>query len=206
MKIPQKYIALRRYALGRLLLRVGGFVGWLLLWIGAAVSYNQNHQTYPAHRRFVGWRMALLAALAVASGILIFRLWQLYTDRTKHGVILSAGISRTHGAAKEDDTTGDDHEVRLNTALVLQDDDGKKHRLRFEQKNGFYHYYHEGNRIVRLRGLTYPIHLDPNAPHGYVCSVCGRWTAKYTPQCEGCHHPVIHPAELCESREPAPKE
>ena len=201
MKIPQKNADLRRYALRQTLLRPVGFLAWLLLWIGTAISYNQNHQTYPEHRRFVGWRMALVVAIAVGSGILLFRLWRLYTDRTQRGVIISTGISRS---SCEDTGNGrGDYDFRLNTVLVIAREDGQKKKIRFEQKNGFYQYYHEGNRIVRFRGLTYPLCLDPAAPHGYVCSACGRWTQTYTPQCEHCNRSLIDPKELGEN-EPTP--
>lgn len=198
MKIPRKYADLRRYAALRTLLRAVGFLAWQILWIGSAISYNQNHQTYPDHRRFVGWRMALVVALAVVSGFLLFRLWRLYTDRTLCGVILSAGLSRSYNASGDPGASKTDYDFRLNTTLLIQTENGKKKRLRFEQKNGFYQYYHEGNRIVRFRGLTYPLLLDPTAPHGYVCSACGRWTATHTPQCEQCKHSLIAPRELCE--------
>ena len=201
MKIPQEYTDLRRFATMRTWWRAVACLGWMLLWIGTALSYNQNHQTYPDHRRFVGWRMALVVAVAAVSGILLFRLWRLYTDRTLGGVILSSGLSRS--SREDSDSLGTDSDFRLNTVLVIECADGKKKKLRFEQKNGFYQYYHEGNRIVRFRGLPYPLCTDPAAPNGYVCSACGRWTKTYTPQCEHCHRALIDPKELGE-KEPTP--
>ena len=198
MKIPKKYRDLRRYARFRILRRILGYLLWLALWIGSVVSFNLNHQTYPDHRRFVGWRLALAITVIAVSGCVIFRLWRLITNRTLWGVIEQSGLSRSYSPSNDPGAARTDYEFRLNTALVVRKGNGKSSRLRFEQKEGFYQYYHEGNRIVRFRELPYPLCLDPKAPHGYVCSACGFWQKIYTAQCEHCGLSLIDPKDLTE--------
>jgi hypothetical protein len=89
-----------------------------------------------------------------------------------------------------------DFDFRTNTALRICLANGRKKRLRFEQKNGFYYYYYEGNEILRFHGLPYPLNLDPKAPHGYLCVVCGRIHKSLQPLCDACELPLIDPAEL----------
>lgn len=195
-KIPPKNNDLRRYVLRRDAFRILGFLLWLALLIGGAVSYNNEHQTYPDHRRIVGWRMVLWVAIAVLTGFFIFRIWRFWTDRTSCGVIESTGLSHTYTPSGDPRTSGMDYDFRTNTAIRLHLDNGRRKRMRFEQKQGFYQYYYEGNRIVRFHGLPYPINLDPESKNGYVCAACGYWTKKYLPTCELCGHSMIDPKDL----------
>ena len=198
VKIPPKYRDLRRYTRIRTLRRILGYVLWLAVWIGSVISYNRNHQTYPDHRRFVGWRLGLVLAVIVLSGFVLFRLWKLITNRTQCGLIERSGLSRSYSASNDPGASRTDYEFRLNTALVIRKKNGKTKRFHFEQKEGFYRYYHEGNRVVRFRELPYPLNLNPDAPHGYVCSACGFWQKTYTPQCGNCKLSLIDPKDLTE--------
>ena len=195
-RLPQKNRDLQRLALRRDVTRVLGCLLWIALWVGGAISYNANHQTYPPHRRIIGWKMLLLCLIAATTGFIMFRCWKLLCTRTISGEILSSGISRSYSASADAGRVGPDYDFRINTALKLRTDDGKVRRLRFEQKNGFYRYYHEGERIVRFHGLPYPINLSPNAPHGYVCAACGFHSDQYIKQCDRCCHSMIDPKDL----------
>lgn len=196
-RLPKRNTDLCRYVLFRDLRRTLGFLLWIALWIGGAISYNQNHQTYPDDRLIKGWRMVLYAAVVAAFGFLIFRMWRLFTDRTLSGTIVSSGLSHTYSASPDPGLTQKlSYDFRLNTAIKVKCEDGKVRRIQFEQKHGFYHYYHEGNRIIRFHGLPYPINLDPDAPHGYVCAACGYWSETATGDCEACRHSLIDPKEL----------
>ncbi|MBE6554279.1 MAG: hypothetical protein E7666_08060 [Ruminococcaceae bacterium] len=197
-RLPKQNRDLLYYAARRTLLRILGFLLWLALWIGGALSYNHNHATYPPQLLILGWRLFFLVLASLVSGILIFRMWRLFTDRTCHGLIERSSLSRSY-APSGDPHTAADYDFRLNTKLLLRLENGKKKTLCFEQKNGFYHYYYEGNKIVRFRGLPYPILLDPNAPHGYVCAACGTWSADKTDRCARCRHTVIDPKDLNET-------
>ena len=197
MRIPSKNTDLRRYVLRRDILRIVGWLSWNVLLIGGAIVYNYNHQTYPPERRIVGWRMMLWVALAVVSGILIFRLWRLFTDRAYVGTIVTSELSYTYAASPDPGTmNGVDYDFRTNTAIRLQLHNGKLQRLRFEQKSGFYFYYHEGERVAKLRGLPYPVNLDPEAKYGHVCSACGAWRQNAPPHCEVCGFSLIDPHDL----------
>jgi hypothetical protein len=124
-------------------------------------------------------------------------MWRLITDRTLVGVIESSGLS--HGYTPSEDKTllqGGDYDFRLHTVLVIRTRSGKHRRIRFEQKNGFYLYYHEDNRIIRFRGLPYPLNTDPEAKNGYVCSACGFWSKQRMEHCPACHRSVILPDEV----------
>ena len=195
-KLPKKNRDLIRLVIRRGVLRLLGWLLWTALWIGGALSYNANHQTYPAYRLITGWKMFFLSLLATLTGFLIFRGWKFFTDRTCRGVIVTSGLSHSYSASSDPGKAGMDYDFRINTALKLRTDDGKVRRLRFEQKNGFYHYYHEGNRIVRFHGLPYPINLDPTAANGFVCAACGFWSEQPINRCDLCHHSMIDPKEL----------
>ena len=197
MKIPKKNKDLRRFTLRRDCIRVAGALLWAFVWIGGAIAYNHNHQTYPDYRRMVGWRMALWAALAILSAILIFRLWRLFTDRSCEGTVVSWGLSHTYDASPDPGVANRmDYDFRTNTSLVLIKENGKRKRLRFEQKNGFYLYYHEGERVAKLHGLPYPVNLDPYSQSGCVCSACGTWRKEKATHCEACGMSLIDPKDL----------
>ncbi len=194
-RLPKQNRDLRYYAIRKTILRILGFVLWLALWIGGAISYNINHATYPPQLLILGWRLFFLILASFVSGILLFRMWRLFTDKTCFGVIERSSLSRSY-APSRDPGTAADYDFRLNTKLRLRLENGKAKTLCFEQKNGFYHYYYEGNKIVRFRGLPYPILLDPAAPHGYVCAACGSRSAEKADRCPHCRHSIIDPSEL----------
>ncbi len=194
MKLPSRNRDLWRYVLFCDIRRIAGFLLWQAIWIGSALAYNHNHQTYPEHRRITSWRLVLLIVIAVGTGVLIFRMWRFFTDRTRCGVIEKSGLSRSYSASSDPGDHG--YDFRLNTTLKLRLSNGKAKRLRFEQKNGFHFYYHEGNRVLKLRGLTYPINLDPDATHGCVCAVCGNWSKERLERCPHCRHSIIEQEEL----------
>ena len=197
-RLPQKNRDLRRLALRRDLFRLLGWLLWIAVWLGGAASYNANHQTYPDHRRLVGWRLLLLLLIAAGVGFLLFRCWKLFFDRSVSGVIRSTRISRS--AAPLSDGASSDEEVRINLVLKLVDDNQKTHRMRFEQKNGFYHYYGEGERIVRFHGLPYPTNTNPDAVHGCVCSLCGAHAPELRAYCEVCGLSIVDPKLLREEQ------
>ncbi len=193
--LPIKNRDLRREVYRRDVLRVIGCLLWLAAWIGGALAYNAKHSSYPPSLRFVGWRLVLLILAATISGILIFRVWRLITGRTVCGVIESSSLSRSYSASA-DPGESTDYDFRLNTKLRIRLENGKTKTLSFEQKNGFYHYYYEGARIVRLRGLPYPLRLDGAPSVGYVCAVCGTWSETKVDACPRCGRSMIDPNEL----------
>lgn len=195
MKIPFQNRDLVRYVRRRDALRLIGYALWVALLIGGALSYNHNHQTYPDYRRMVGWRMAIWVLAAVASGFLIFRIWRFFTDRTFSGTIVTSALSRSYSASN-DPGQGADYDFRLNTYLKVRTDQGKLRRIRFEQKPGFYLYYHEGNRVTHFHGLPYPVNTDPDASHGCVCSACGTHSKALVDRCPVCDHSIIDPKNI----------
>jgi hypothetical protein len=124
----------------------------------------------------------------------IFRIWRFFTDKTYRGRIVSNDNSRSY--TQSQDPGSAEYDFRLNTKLKILDDDGKVHRTRFEQKNGFYTYYYEGNEIVHLHGLPYPINLDPTGKDGCVCAACGTWYETKKDICDVCNHTIIDPKKL----------
>lgn len=198
MRIPVKNRDLRRYVIWKHLKKWSLLLAWMLVWYAGAIFYNQEHQTYPDERRMTGWRMGLLMLAAFLVGMFLFRIWRLLTTRAISGTILQAGLSRSCDVdetpqgrlrhARED--------TLIRSTLLIRTDRGRKRRIRFEQKNGFYLYYHEGERIARLGGLPYPINLDPDAPNGYVCAACGRHSAEWTDHCAECGFSMIAPKDL----------
>lgn len=201
-RIPKQYKDLRRHVLVRDLRKLILFAVWMLVFWGNALLYNYNHQTYPPERRFVGWRMALFLAIVAVLGFFVFRMWTFFTDRTYAATVFRSGLS--HSYSPPDEPYGikaANYDFRTNTKLeVAIDGKEKRHRLHFEQKNGCYWYYNEGERILHFHGLPYPLNLDPTAPHGYICLACGRIHKTYQPTCEFCFLSLVDPAKVKKSR------
>lgn len=195
MKIPKKNRDLANYVCRRDIIRLVCFALWVALLIGGALFYNYEHPSYPEYRRMVGWRMAVWATGSVVSGFLLFRVWKIFLDRSFSGTIIDAGLSRSWSAS-DDPGAATDYDFRLKTSLKVRTDKGRLRRIRFEQKPGFYLYYHEGERVAKLRGLPYPVNLDPTAKSGCVCSACGAWRREKAPHCEACGMSLIDPEEL----------
>ena len=196
-KIPKQYRDLRRHVLWRDAKKLLGYVAWVLFFLFNALFYNYNHQTYPIDRQLTGWRMALFMAIVAVVGFFVFRLWTFLTDRTYTGVIRTSGLS--HSYSPPDEPYGikaANYDFRTNTKLTVVTDKQKKHRLRFEQKQGSYWYYNEGERILHFHGLPYPLNLDTSAPHGYICLACGRVHKEYQPECEFCFLALVDPKEV----------
>ena len=196
-RIPRKNRDLKLYVLRRDLFRVLGYILWVFALYMGAWSYNYNHPNYPHYRLIVGWKMAIWILFAVISGFLLFRIWKLFCDCTFSGIIEVASLSRSYSSSN-DPGKGNDYDFRLNTYLTVRTESGKKRRIRFEQKPGFYLYYHEGNRVTHLHGLPYPVNTDPTAPHGYVCSACGAHHERFADRCHTCNHSLIDPQEICD--------
>ncbi len=197
MQIPSKNSDLRRYVIKKQLLRATGLAAWLLaFWVGA-MMYNRNHQTYPPERLMTEWRLVGWMAIALVTGCLLFRAWKLVFPLPRRGRVLSTGLSHSYTSSEDPGTlSGTRFDFRLRTALCIRLPNGKKRKLRFEQKIGSYAYYHEGAELVRFYGLPYPIDLDPKAPNGYVCVACGRIHSEKHTHCTSCGLSLIDPADL----------
>ena len=217
MQIPQKNNDLKRYVIRRRALRVLLCLLWVALLIGGALLYNQSHEN-SVLPRILGWRMAVWAVAAVVSGVLIFRIPQTFADRSFSGEIVRSGLSHSYSASSDPGAAQPvSHDFRLNTVLRVRTADGKIKKIRFEQKPGFYLYYHEGNFICHLSGLPYPV-ADPtrmNVPprpafikdedstgntildprKSYVCAACGHFRHEPT-VCDHCGLSLIDPKEL----------
>ena len=192
-RIPNKNRDLRRLVIRTAVLRILGFTAWVTALYLGANSYNQNHQTYPPDRLMIGWKMVLWVAISIISGCYIFKLWRFFANRPFVGTIERYSHSRSYGTAN-DASNGND--FRINTSLRVRTENGKVRRIRFEQKNGFYQYYHEGNRIARLGGLPYPINLDPDCRTGCVCAACGAHSNQWQNFCPVCNRSMIDPNDL----------
>lgn len=197
MKLPARNRDLRRYVLKNDLTRAALYLAWLTVWFLGAHTYNQRHQTYPPERRLEGWRMLVWMLIGAAIGFFLFRIWRFFKRLPVRGTIIRAGLSHTYTHSEDPGAaTALEYDFRLRTSLVLRKPNGKKRRMKFEQKIGSYQYYHEGAEILRLRGLPYPVNLDTAAPHGYVCVACGRIHPTWQEKCEVCELSLVDPRDL----------
>lgn len=196
-KIPARNRDLRQLVLRRRLVRIGLYLLWLALLAVGVLRFNAGHERHP----MAPWQLALWLGGGAVLGFLLLRTWVLFTDRSFIATVTRSGLS--HGVK------GDD--FRLNTAIRLVDSaTGKRRRLRFEQKEGFYLLYHEGVRVCKFSALPYPL-PDPRTvptpespPHnttdnrsdGAFCVVCGRVNPRGSSHCEVCRHSLIRPEDL----------
>jgi hypothetical protein len=216
-RIPRANRDVIRFVRGRRIRRLGGYTLWLLLFAFSAWFYNNSHQTYPPEKRMVGWRLALLMLAAAVVGFFIFQLWKFFSARGVEGRILRAELSHTYTTSEDPHTVKAlNYDFRDHTYLIIQTDKGKKRRIRFEQKTGFYLYYYPGSYVCRFSELPYPI-CDParrcrpegeetsvtrvarrhhdDLSNGRMCAVCGHLNCG-DQICSVCGLSLIDPVEI----------
>jgi len=216
-RIPRSNRDVIRFVRGRKLRRLVGYALWLLLFAFSAWFYNDSHQTYPPEKRMVGWRLALLMLVAAVTGLFIFQIWKFFFRRTVEGRILEAELSHTYTTSEDPrEVKVLNYDFREHTYLVIQTDKGKKRRIRFEQKTGFYLYYYPGSHICRFSELPYPI-CDParrccpegedtyvtrvtrrhhdDLSNGRMCVACG-FLNRGDQICDKCGLSLIDPSEV----------
>ena len=208
--IPSKNRDLRQYVRMKKLVRCLLALLWTGLLISGAIAYNQAHRTYPPERLIVGWKFALLVVIAVVSGMLLFRLPKLFFDRSFEGIVERSGLS--HSYSQSADPGSSEYNFRLNTVLWVRKPDGTRKKIRFEEKPGFFLYYHEGTRVCHFPGLPYPLadisgletpsskssgaDTREDRPLGnYLCVACGR-LRKEPGICDACGLSVIDPKDV----------
>ncbi|MBQ7335123.1 MAG: hypothetical protein IJW92_01440 [Clostridia bacterium] len=196
-KIPARYRDLRRYILRKDILRTVLYVLWIAAWFCGVYFYNQSHQTYPPERLILGWKLAVWMLASLISGFFLFRIRRVLFDRTFSGEIVRSHLSHTYTASDDPGAVRSmSYDFRLKKAIRVRKSNGRIARLKFEEKNGSYLYYGDGAEIVHFHGFSYPINVDPTAPHGYVCIACGRIHEQWQEKCEICELSLIDPKEL----------
>ena len=219
--IPSRNADVLHYLRKQRALRILLFLGWITLLTLAAVYFNHTHRA-SVLPKIIGWRLLVWIAFALVSGVLLFRIPSLFTDRSFEGEIVRSSLSHTYSASgdSKNETEGN-YNFRLNTVLQVRCTDGKLRKLRFEQKPGFFLYYHEGNTICHLAGLPYPV-ADParmTAPprrkwtpdedstgstltdpqKAFLCVACGHFYPTPT-RCENCGLSLIDPKDIFEEK------
>ncbi|MBE6529553.1 MAG: hypothetical protein E7680_02985 [Ruminococcaceae bacterium] len=215
VRLPNRNADLLRYVRRRRALRFLLLFLWTAFFALAALYFNRTHR-FSIIPRLVGWRLWVWIAGAVVIGFFLFRIPSLFLDRSFEGEIVRSSLSHSYSAAAGANVSAA-YQFRLNTVLRIQTPDGKLRKLKFEQKQGFYFYYHEGNYIRYFSGLPFPI-ADPsrmtapprqkwradedstgdvvsNPQKSYLCAVCGHFYPTPT-RCENCGHSLIDPKDL----------
>ena len=195
-RIPSKNRDLFRYVCRKDILRVLGYLLWIVAFYMGASSYNKKRPNSPDSRLIVGWKFWVYMLAVVVIGFFVFRIWKFFIDRTFAGEVQRSALSRSYSASQ--DPNSSEYDFRLNTHLTVRTSNGKLRRIRFEQKDGFYQYYHEGNTVLHFHGLPYPVCTDPEAPYGYVCAACGHHHKGLDSHCAVCGHSLIDPKDLNE--------
>lgn len=197
-KIPAKYQDLRRHVFVTDLKKICFFIGWMVLFVGSALLYNYNHQTWDDERRIVGWKLVIWIAASAIIGFFLFRMWTFFTDRTYVATVHFAELSHSYTPANEPyGIKALSYDFRTNTCLRVKIKNKiKRRRLHFEQKIGSYWYYADGQRIIHFHGLPYPLNLDPDAKQGYICVACGRMHGELRDECEYCFLSLIDPKDM----------
>ncbi len=202
----------RRTRARRLLL----FAGWVAVLVLAAVFFNNSHRG-SVLPQITGWRMWVWVAFALLSGALLFRVFSIFTDRPFEGEIIRSSLAHTYSASDGEKSEDETANFRVQTALRVRCTDGKIRKLRFEQKPGFFLYYHEGNHICKFAGLRYPLADPASMPplthplktadedttgktvvdpsRSYLCVCCGHFYPTPT-VCEDCKLTLIDPKEV----------
>ena len=219
-RIPRKNRDLRRYVGRRRLLSIGGYAALIAIFWASARAYNAAHTTYEPHRLMLGWKLAIWMGAAVVLGFFLFRIGRLLTDKSFEGEILSSDLLHTYTSSRDPGAGKPvSYDFRLHKTLTVLTEDGKKRKLRFEQKTGSYLYYYPGTHICHFAGLPYPV-ADPSRRHaperkrrdpgetprddlsdGSVCVACGMLNPTERTHCAACGLSLIDPADLWQSNE-----
>ena len=218
-RIPRANRDVIRLVRWRRFRRIAGYLLWLAAFAFGAWFYNDSHQTYPPERRIVGLRLVLWMLVGAITGFVVFQIWRFMFHRTVEGHILEAAISHSYTPSADPGTVKSlNYDFRDNTYLVIRTDKGKKRRIRFEQKPGFYLYYYPGSYLCRFAELPYPI-CDPNRQckpegeeipsarkhhddlsNGRMCAVCG-FLNRGQESCDCCGLSLIDPNEIWDKNE-----
>ncbi len=209
-RLPDRNRDLRRYVFWRRLLQVLGYLAFTGLFAVGADRYNAAHQTYPPEKLILGWKWAVWMVAALLLGFFLFRIYRLFSLRPLRGVILDSGLSHAYTGSADPGYGGRGYDFRTRTVLTVQDARGRKHRLRFEQKPGFYLYYYPGTSCCRLGGLHYPV-CDPRSrakperrgreafddlSGGRICVACGLLNQASVEKCANCGFTIVEPEDL----------
>ena len=198
-RIPKRNRDLRRYVFFKDARRILLYVLWLTLWTVSVILFNQNRQTYPDEKRLTGWRAVALFAAVIIIGFVAFRIYKFFTERTVYGKVIFSGLHHDYTHSEDPGSFNTmKYDFRLKTALTVETANGKKRKLRFEQKIGSYYAYRTGEEILRFHGLSYPINVNHQKGHGYVCVACGRFHQNWQEKCAVCELSLIHPDDLSE--------
>ena len=163
-------------------------------------------------------RLVLWMLVGAVTGFVVFQIWRFMFHRTVEGHILEAAISHSYTPSADPGAVKSlNYDFRDNTYLVIRTDKGKKRRIRFEQKPGFYLYYYPGSYLCRFAELPYPI-CDPNRQckpegeeipsarkhhddlsKGRMCAVCG-FLNRGQELCDCCGLSLIDPNEVWDKK------
>lgn len=195
MKIPNTNQDLRKYVRKKRFLRLLPFFLWMLLGTVGIVSYQHRNTSFANPTPLGGWKLPILLGILTLSGCFLFRLFPLLRDRTCSGTVISSKLRHDYSASEDPGVTSSvQYDFRVKMSVCIVDTKSKKHRIRFEQKDGFYAYYEVGTQLVHFSGLPYPIRTDEN--NGYLCVACGTVHPMFSNTCEQCGHSLIHPKDL----------
>ena len=213
-RLPDCNRDLRGYVRRRRFFQIVGYCLWVAAFAMGAWSYNDAHQTYPPHRRIIGWRLVIWLGAAAVIGFFLLRIWRFFSLRQVEGVVVKNQLSHSYTHSADPGAQNSvSYDFRLNTYLVIRDARGKHRRLRFEQKPGFYLYYYPGTQVCRFAGLPYPLknpkceaELPPwrtiedahdDLSGGFLCVACGYLNnPSADAPCGCCGHSLVDPAEV----------
>ena len=196
-QIPKRNADLRRYVLLKDIRRCVLYALWCGFWFYGIWFYNVNREAYPDGRQLSGWRFVALIVFVLVIGFFLFRMQKFFTQRTLAGKILQSNITHSYTYSEDPGLfNGIKYDYRLKTALIVQTEDGKQKKIRFEQKMGSYQSHRVGEYIIRFHGLAYPINPTINKESGYMCVACGRFHKQWQPHCAVCEHSLIHPDDI----------
>ena len=198
--IPKKNTDLRRYAFRRYFARSFGFVVYVAVWaIGYAVYLGG-----PLAKPLEPLAMAVFCLAVVTSGWMIFRMGDVVFKRTVCGRLISQKITRSYDRGmnrRAGASTG--YNTYVNFCLL--DKGEKKRRVKLQLfEDGYGLYYKEGDMIVSLRGLNYPLCIESEKNGEHICAVCGArrhgkdCDGSSPATCESCGHSLIDVRDLTE--------
>jgi hypothetical protein len=170
-QIPKKNDDLKRYAAWKNTKYMLFYLLYLAFFILAFGFYmSGRHET---EGELPWWVYPVYVALVAVSGWVICCMNRFVCDQSFFGEIVSIGVKRDYDRGLSR-TAGFSLEEHTYLSIVAVNGKGRKRRTRCRLfDDGYDCYYNVGDKIVKFRGLNYPLSLDSERKGAHLCAICG---------------------------------
>ncbi len=162
-----------------LFLTVGWIMLMIVLWIITALKWNRSF-TSPSN--FVYPVLCVLPFFP-------FKVYKILMTKTFYGNVASAKFSNAYKTTTGPITWNQAKELDILTAdVVFMGENGAKFAVTYKEESVLAHelYYKQGDRVLVIRGLKYPVKVPIPETEEHICPVCGNFIKVGKKRCQWC--------------------